>query len=227
MRLKMMLAAAVLASTLAASSAGAAITIYTSQANFLAALSAYGTDTYNDLAGSELSASLNRSAGAFIYKVQDVSPDPDPALYVAGTAADRYLSSVTTADIIQYSNFSSGVSAIGGNFFTSGANGKYKASTLTVRLGAIDADDAKAYSLTNSTTSSFVGFISTNAITSFGVQVMASQSTALYPTVNNLILGSTPVAAAVPEPATWALMLTGFGLAGGALRRRRPQAVAA
>ncbi len=29
--------------------------------------------------------------------------------------------------------------------------------------------------------------------------------------------------AAVPEPATWAMMILGFGLAGGAFRRRRPQ----
>jgi hypothetical protein len=32
----------------------------------------------------------------------------------------------------------------------------------------------------------------------------------------------TPVSAAVPEPASWALMIAGFGLAGAALRRRRP-----
>jgi hypothetical protein len=32
---------------------------------------------------------------------------------------------------------------------------------------------------------------------------------------------------AVPEPATWAMMIAGFGLMGGALRRRRAQAVAA
>jgi len=29
------------------------------------------------------------------------------------------------------------------------------------------------------------------------------------------------VGASVPEPASWALMIAGFGLAGGALRRRR------
>ena len=35
-----------------------------------------------------------------------------------------------------------------------------------------------------------------------------------------------PVVTAVPEPATWALMIGGFGLAGGALRRRRTTAAA-
>jgi hypothetical protein len=32
---------------------------------------------------------------------------------------------------------------------------------------------------------------------------------------------ATAVAAAVPEPASWAMMISGFGLVGGALRRRR------
>lgn len=36
----------------------------------------------------------------------------------------------------------------------------------------------------------------------------------------------TPLAAAVPEPANWALMIAGFGLAGVALRRRRTPAAA-
>ncbi len=31
----------------------------------------------------------------------------------------------------------------------------------------------------------------------------------------------TDIATGVPEPTTWALMLSGFGLAGVALRRRR------
>lgn len=33
--------------------------------------------------------------------------------------------------------------------------------------------------------------------------------------------GISPVAAGVPEPSTWAMLLTGFGLIGGALRGRR------
>ena len=37
----------------------------------------------------------------------------------------------------------------------------------------------------------------------------------------NFIIGPTVGGGAVPEPATWALMLAGFGLAGAALRRNR------
>ncbi|MBY0520051.1 MAG: PEPxxWA-CTERM sorting domain-containing protein, partial [Sphingomonas sp.] len=35
--------------------------------------------------------------------------------------------------------------------------------------------------------------------------------------VQNFNLGVTP---AVPEPATWAMMIGGFGIVGGAMRRR-------
>jgi len=42
--------------------------------------------------------------------------------------------------------------------------------------------------------------------------------------INNLVVNET---AGVPEPATWALMLTGFGGAGAVLRRRRAVAAAA
>jgi hypothetical protein len=37
------------------------------------------------------------------------------------------------------------------------------------------------------------------------------------------LLSEPTLSSAVPEPATWAMMITGFGLAGGALRRRRQQ----
>ncbi len=40
--------------------------------------------------------------------------------------------------------------------------------------------------------------------------------------VNNSI-GTLTVSSAIPEPATWALMITGFGMMGLALRRRRAQ----
>jgi hypothetical protein len=38
---------------------------------------------------------------------------------------------------------------------------------------------------------------------------------------DGIVNGDAPVSGGVPEPAAWALMITGFGLAGAALRRRR------
>ena len=42
---------------------------------------------------------------------------------------------------------------------------------------------------------------------------------------NFRVSGVTPPVAAVPEPATWAMMIGGFGLVGGAMRRRRATTV--
>jgi len=58
-------------------------------------------------------------------------------------------------------------------------------------------------------------FADIGAITSFrfGTSVGGSQQ------FDNIVLND--VAAAVPEPATWAMMLGGFGIIGGAMRRRR------
>lgn len=48
-----------------------------------------------------------------------------------------------------------------------------------------------------------------------------------YWAVDNLSVTADLTAAGVPEPATWALLLGGFGLAGGALRTRRRTTVLA
>jgi hypothetical protein len=37
----------------------------------------------------------------------------------------------------------------------------------------------------------------------------------------SVFFSSLPVLSSVPEPASWAMMLGGFGLIGGALRRRK------
>jgi hypothetical protein len=42
---------------------------------------------------------------------------------------------------------------------------------------------------------------------------------------SNAVLYRSTAVAAVPEPGTWALMLVGFGAVGGAMRRRRREAV--
>lgn len=44
--------------------------------------------------------------------------------------------------------------------------------------------------------------------------------------IDNVRVNVEGITSAVPEPATWAMMITGFGLAGSALRRRRAAAMA-
>ncbi|RYF21821.1 MAG: PEP-CTERM sorting domain-containing protein [Oxalobacteraceae bacterium] len=52
--------------------------------------------------------------------------------------------------------------------------------------------------------------------------VRATTSNASYwATVNNLTLGGAAATGAVPEPASWAMMIFGMGAVGGALRRRQ------
>ncbi len=51
-----------------------------------------------------------------------------------------------------------------------------------------------------------------------------SPATEGYNTITGLFTFKILDATAVPEPATWAMMITGFGLVGGSLRRRRTRA---
>lgn len=62
-------------------------------------------------------------------------------------------------------------------------------------------------------TDSFYGFAYTTntTINSIGFETVANQA----------ITATTAIAAAVPEPGTWAMMILGFGLVGYGMRRRR------
>ena len=56
---------------------------------------------------------------------------------------------------------------------------------------------------------------------SFGEETPPPGDSAVEPAADSA--RPAPIAVtAVPEPATWALMILGFGLSGGALRARRP-----
>jgi hypothetical protein len=67
--------------------------------------------------------------------------------------------------------------------------------------------------------------IDTRLTTAFDKVVIDLETDSSSVAIDNIVLTAVP--AAVPEPASWALMVGGFGLVGGALRRRRRASAAA
>lgn len=188
----------------AAASSQAAITTYTSQAAFLAAVSAPGHDSYDDLTVDPYGATLDRTAGAYAYQAYAAG-----GLYGAGTDADHWLSTNLGLDPIVFQNFSSGVTAFGGNFFGSDISGAY-VPNASLLLTAEDGSTV-TYTLDGATRTSFLGFVSDTALSSV---VLSTDGGAYWPTANNVVL-------AVPEPASYGMMLAGLGCVGMIARRRR------
>ena len=211
---KLAIAASLLASVAFGSSAQAAITVYTTQADYLAAINNAGVDTYNDLNPvNQLPSSLNRTAGSHSYQVTTSGVS---SLFAVGSTSDAWLSVNNTLDSLIYSGFSSGVSALGGFFFGTDLNGQFTAAPLGLTVSATDASGTVTRTLLNPTTSTFLGFVSTGDMSQLSVgSTVTGQS--YWPTVNDLTLGTT---GAVPEPASWAMMILGMGAIGLAMRRR-------
>jgi hypothetical protein len=188
----------------AAAGAQAAITVYTSESAFLAAVSAPGTDTFDDLTVAPYGDTVYRTAGAYNYQAYSAT-----GIWGAGGPTDFWLSNNTRYNPIVFSQFSSGVSAFGGNFFASDIAGQFVPDGTMV-LTAVDGGTL-TYDLTGATTGSFVGFVSTAPLSSV---TLGTDGGEYWPTANNVVL-------AVPEPATYGMMLVGMTLLGVAARRRR------
>jgi hypothetical protein len=73
----------------------------------------------------------------------------------------------------------------------------------------------------------FIGFSDTSPINvTFDLSNNSEFDVVSYVTTSNAVIPPTPtvdLTSAVPEPATWAMMILGFGLVGGAMRRRKHQ----
>lgn len=196
----------------------AAITTYTTQASFLAAVTAPGTDSFDDLSlAAPVNGPLARTAGSYSYSAS-VGPASTFFYPASDGVVDIWLASNNRQDTITASGFSTGVTAVGGYFFGSDNAGLSTPATL-LTVSATDADGTTTVSLLNPNTTTFHGFVSTGGLTSLTLWVGAAQGsgeTNVYPTLNDLTL-----AGAVPEPQTYALMLGGLALLGWAARRNK------
>lgn len=211
--LKPLAAAALLA---LASASQAAITVYTTQASFMAAIGASATDTFDDLTpGAALPAGpLARNAGGISYEVS--SGPASNIMFGAGTSQDAWLSTNNANDRLTFASFSPGVYAAGANVFGSDSSGDYLDKGIIFIRASNGVDTSTKFKLKAAETT-FFGFVSDIPLTMLEVQMISGQANPAWPTVNNLIL------AAVPEPETYAMMLAGLAAIGFMARRRRPR----
>ena len=151
---------------------------------------------------------LQRTAGAYGY----TASTSEEGFFPAGTSSDVWLSTTLETAPITFSDFSSGVRAFGGNFFGSDVDGAFLPGVALV-LSATDGATTSTVNLDNTTSATFLGFISPNPLASVTMHIGAASPTLFYGTVNDVVL-------AVPEPVTWGMLLTGIGLIGFAARRR-------
>src|SRR4051794_6649745 len=179
----------------------AALTVFTSQASFLGAVTSPGVDAFNGFSTTQATPSpMNRAAGPYTY----VAAASD-GFFGAGSVANPSLSTNTASDQITFSGFGGGVSAIGGNFFGTDVNGAFL-SGGTITLRATDSFGAiSTQNVVNAGVTSFLGFVSTGTLTSLVVSAVQPVNSFTWPTIDNLTLAQ--AAGPIPEPETYAIML--------------------
>lgn len=195
-------------------SSNAALVVYTTEASFLAATTAVGVDNFTGFdINSETPSPIFRNAGAYGYTASaSVS-----TFYGAGTPADPWLSTDRAADTVTFDGFTNGAQAIGGNFFGSDRSGQFAAGSVT--LTATDSNGSSTQTIINASTTSFLGFVSSEAMISLSLS--AIQVNLLWPTADNLVIAQRLEVNDVPEPGSIALVLAGLGIITLRARRRR------
>lgn len=196
-----------------ASAAQADVTVYTDRAAFLAAVSLPGTDTYNDLSSALTPSPLIRTAGSYGYRA---STGPVSTFYPAGSASDRWLATDAATDAITFSIFATGVRAFGGNFFGSDIAGAFSPGR-TIVLTATDGATTRTVNLYDTTVNTFLGFISTNPLSSVILRPDGLPGSTYWATANNVTLA---MVSQIPEPASYGMLMAGLGLFGFMARRR-------
>jgi hypothetical protein len=127
---------------------------------------------------------------------------------------DAWLSSNQADDFMVFDNFSPSVTAVGAYVFGSDIAGDFLQRGLIAVRVTTSVDQAVEFTF-RADTSNYFGFVTDSPILSFEVKSFYGNTVA-WPTVNDLTL-----AAAVPEPETYALMLAGLAAVGFVARRRR------
>lgn len=176
-----------------ATASQAAVTVYTSQSAFAAALGTLSTEDFND---TTLVPGLS-----FVSTVGSIG---------SGRFNDRVFRGGPTTTF----SFAGGARGVGAIFDLSpGGFGQALSFTLNLSGGGTELVPSEI----STNVGTFFGFISTNRFNSVLITAGSNPGVAETYNLDNLQFG-----AGVPEPGTWMLMVVGFGLVGAGMRKRSP-----
>lgn len=192
--------------------AQAEITLYTDRAAFVAAVPGTVTDNLDDLAPGWLEGEATRKTASVSYRIS--AGPSDAGLYLAGPAGAVAVTATMASDALTFDQFTPGMRGFGGLFYGSDAYGEYSVGRA-LELTAIADGKTLTFTLAPDSSQSFFGLVSSTDLESVSLRNLDEDGNVYWATADSLVL-------AVPEPATWAMLLGGIGLMGvGTSRRRR------
>lgn len=222
MKFQMLVVAAATVTT--ALPATAAVTSFGSRAAFDTAAGATTTETFESCAGgagvsSTLSAATPGPCGSIVAGIS-FSPDDGFDLYIAPPGQSANATTALGVNFPQSGNnniaFADGAFSFGADFNQNFGGGSQRGTPVLFTLDAFDTLGVLVASLdfsVDSDSSTFFGITSTDLLGS--IKVRSGENG--YAVLDNASFGA---GATVPEPASWAMLIAGFGLVGTAMRRR-------
>lgn len=153
-------------------------TVYTDEAAFKAAVaSSYYLDEFDDMTDQTQSWLLTRTSGSYKYTITD-DPSENYGLY----EYTGRLSHGNPAGVFIFTNCGKSINAFGGYFYNTDASESFATGDVSITIGSY------VYTFSPSSTTSFIGFISSDTIHTINVKGLAS---GLYPVVDHVYVGDT------------------------------------
>lgn len=199
------------------SASTAAVTVFNTQASFLAATTDPYLETFDSLISGPPSAlvTLDFASAPYAYQATQ-SGTRFFTITNTPTVGDRWLSSNSVNTTITLTFANNNIFAVGGNFFATDNAGAFRSGGFQLQ---VNGESPEVINPTSA--NSFIGFVSDDPITTLTI---APTSFITYTTVNDFIVGGAASAEAIPEPAS--TMITATLLAAGLMARRREKAAA-
>ena len=184
---------------------------YTDKTLYMAALTSWSTDNFDDLPLGGQASPITRTVGSYGYQVATSGAG---GFFNIGTGSDVWVSTNAVSASVDFTISGGGPTAIGGFFFLTDTAGSPTSGTISASING----GLFTQSVTTSSATNFFGWVSTDGTQISSLSVVPST---LFATANDLIFGQANVSA-VPEPTSLALFGIGAVVAGvGAARRQR------